>query len=102
MLTQNVFRAVNQLLDDRARCKVCGKRIMVRFDSAIDGRLLIGFSCHGSHQVFTLDVEWMSDVRVVDAIMKFADRVFADEARSPDLRELIAYNRGALPEVRAC
>jgi len=96
VLTNNVFRAVNLLLDD-SPCPVCAKRMTVRFSLDPAGRVFIYFGCHGSHQVYTLDDTLMNETQVVDAIMRFADQVFADEARSPDLRELIAYNRGATP-----
>lgn len=101
MLTQSAFRAVDQLLDE-SPCRACGKRLNVRLSPTPDGVLIVRFACHGSYQAFTMDDELLSDVQLVDAVMRFADRAFAEEARSPDLRELIAYNRGALPEARSC
>ena len=96
MLTQNVFRAANQLIDD-SPCPVCRERMGVRFDPKPGGVAARSLSLPRLAPDLTLDTEFMTETEVVKAILGFADRAFIEEARSPDLRELIAYNRGALP-----
>lgn len=56
-------------------------------------------SCHGSLETFQIDVSHMVEKGVHDALVKFAFSAFQDEAKYPDLRELIAYNKGQLPKA---
>lgn len=98
MLTDSVIRATNQLLDDDDdRCQVCRGRLHMQLSPAAMGGVHVRFSCHGSHASFFLDDSLMTQRDVVEALLAFAHTAFQAEARSPDLRELIAYNRGALP-----
>lgn len=96
MLTNNVLRVSEQLIRN-ARCQVCQGTMRLRIRPDAAGVMIIGFLCHGSYQFFTLDDTCMSEREVVEAVLGFAEKAFAEEARSPDLRELIAYNRGAVP-----
>lgn len=91
------------------RCPVCGDPpegldsyyVSDGYGHAVGVR--IGLLCHGSYlsEIIRIDRDRPEQGRfLADQIFAFFDRAFKDEAASPDLRELIAYNRGNLPSAQ--
>jgi hypothetical protein len=90
-------------------CPVCGGRWDIDEPYYVPGgagyshAVRVWVRCHGSKAVFDVQIDRGArepERHLATQVFDFMDRAFRDEAKSADLREVLAYNRGALPAAK--
>jgi hypothetical protein len=87
-------------------CPVCGGRwdidepYYVPNAYGTSHAVRVKIRCHGSVAVADVQIDHLArepERHLATQVFDLMDRAFRDEAKSADLRELLAYNRAALP-----
>lgn len=95
---------VLRVVETRSRCPACGKRPEIFNDGGdwYDRHIRLTALCHGSTSYFVseLDRAIVGPQRIVAELAAWMRGLFVLDA-FPDMLELLAYNRGALPGAGA-
>lgn len=98
----SVESVVRRLIDSfRRPCQACGRQPMISVaDEEFASCVRVDAYCHGSYSIFQVgDFGPSHREASADELVRWLRNLFALDA-SPDMREVLAYNRGALPERR--